>query len=163
VPFDVEEYTARVGSEGPCFICRIVDGTDTRHEIIYRDERLLAFFNRFPTLEGYTLVAPLEHREAVVSDFSEEDYLALQSLVYRIGQAMVEVFPTERLYILSLGSQQGNRHVHWHVAALPPGVPYPEQQFAALMAEEKGYLDIPRSDRERLAHALRRALDRQVP
>jgi hypothetical protein len=25
--------------------------------------------------------------------------------------------------------------VHWHVAALPPGVPYDEQQVRALMVE----------------------------
>jgi hypothetical protein len=36
------------------------------------------------------------------------------------------------LYILSLGSQQGNRHVHWHLAPLPPGVAFENQQFAAL-------------------------------
>jgi histidine triad (HIT) family protein/ATP adenylyltransferase len=30
---------------------------------------------------------------------------------------------------------QGNSHVHWHVAPLPPGVPYSEQQYHALMAE----------------------------
>jgi len=28
-----------------------------------------------------------------------------------------------RVYILSLGSQQGNKHVHWHSAPLPFGVP----------------------------------------
>ena len=47
---------------------------------------------------------------------------------------------------MSLGSHQGNAHVHWHVAPLPPGVPYEEQQFAALMHEVNGYLDIPEAD-----------------
>ena len=162
IPFDVAGYSARVTSDGPCFICRIINGSDARHEIIFRDDRHIAFFNRFPTLPGYTLVAPLEHREAVVSDFSLDDYLALQRLIHRIGRAMEEVLPTERLYILSLGSQQGNRHVHWHVAALPPGVPYREQQFAALMADNRGYLDIPGAERARLADALRQALDVQA-
>ncbi|MFC4020031.1 hypothetical protein ACFOW4_19090 [Micromonospora sp. GCM10011542] len=36
-----------------------------------------------------------------------------------------------RVHLLSLG----NAHVNWHVAPLPPGVPYPEQQYHALMAE----------------------------
>ena len=65
--------------------------------------------------------------------------------------------PTERLYVLSLGSMQGNAHVHWHVAALPPGVPYAEQQYAALMAEH-GW---SRSDADTvaaLAAAIRAAL-----
>ncbi|HZU73795.1 MAG TPA: HIT family protein [Acidimicrobiales bacterium] len=158
VPFDVDGYAARVTSGAPCFICRIVNGADRRHEIVYRDEDHIAFLNRFPTLAGYTLVAPVRHLEQVVGQFAEEEYLRLQRLVYRIGRAMSEVLPTERLYVLSLGSQQGNRHVHWHLAPLPPGVPYRDQQLAALMAEHKGYLDIPDADRVRLAATLRAAI-----
>jgi ATP adenylyltransferase len=43
---------------------------------------------------------------------------------------------------MSLGSQSGNRHVHWHVAPLPPGVPYQEQQFAAF-SWDRGVLALP--------------------
>ena len=75
----------------------------------------------------------------LVADFDEVAYLRLQSLVYRVGRAVSSVLPTERLYVLSLGSKQGNAHVHWHVAPLPPGVPYEKQQFRALMQEEDGY------------------------
>ena len=63
--------------------------------------------------------------------------------------------PTERLYILSLGSQQGNRHNHWHVAALPPGVPFEDQQLAALDAD---VLDLSETEFEQLAARLRTAL-----
>ncbi len=41
----------------------------------------------------------------------------------------------ERIYILSLGSQSANSHVHWHVAPLPKGVPFEQQQYHALMHE----------------------------
>ena len=44
-----------------------------------------------------------------------EAYLRLQQWVNRVGQAVQQVVPTERLYVLSVGSQQGNRHVHCHV------------------------------------------------
>lgn len=65
--------------------------------------------------------------------------------------------PTERLYLLSLGSQSGNRHVHWHVAPLPPDVPYAEQQVEALRLEH-GVLDLSESDRGDLAESIRRGL-----
>ncbi len=51
--------------------------------------------------------------------------------------AVAGALPTGRMYSLSLGSQQGNSHVHWHVAPLPPGVPYEQQQFYALMSEHR--------------------------
>jgi len=41
-----------------------------------------------------------------------------------VAGALSEVVPTERVYRLSLGSKQGNAHLHWHVAPIPPGVPY---------------------------------------
>ena len=157
--FDVEGYVDRVRG-GPCFVCGIVagDGRFPAH-VVLRDERHIAFLNRFPTLRGYLLVAPVEHREAVTGDFSLEEYLALQTLVWRLGRAVATVVPTERLYLLSLGSQQGNRHVHWHLAPLPPGVPYDEQQLAALMIERAGYLDVSDEEQTRLAEAIRRAVE----
>ena len=130
------------GRAGPCFICELVAGRNP-HPVVYRDDFAIAFLNRYPALPGYVLVAPIEHVEDVVADLDEAAYLRLQSLIYRLGRAVSSVLPTERLYVLSLGSKQGNAHVHWHVAPLPPGVPYDKQQFRALMHEEDGYLVVP--------------------
>jgi diadenosine tetraphosphate (Ap4A) HIT family hydrolase len=112
-------------------VCELVAGRN-RHHVVYEDELAIGFLNRFPTLRGYTLVAPKAHREEVTGDFTEEEYLALQRVVHRVGEAVRAAVPTERLYVLSLGSKQGNAHVHWHLAPLPPGVPYDEQQLSAL-------------------------------
>jgi diadenosine tetraphosphate (Ap4A) HIT family hydrolase len=102
---------------------------------------------------GYTLVAPKEHQEQVAGDFTVEEYLGLQRVVHRVAEAVRVEVGAERVYILSLGSNQGNSHVHWHVVPLPPGTPYEEQQFAALMLETAGALKIP--DRENAALAAR--------
>lgn len=149
---DLAAYIER-SRTGPCFVCRIVAGTDARRDehLIYRDDFAVAFLNQFSTLVGYVLVAPIEHRTGVVTDFSEAEYLRLQKVIHRVGRAIAQSVPCERLYVLSLGSNQGNAHVHWHLAPLPPGVPYEEQQYRALMMDEKGYLDIPDKDQARLA------------
>lgn len=158
VAFNVDRYVQEVTSRRQCFICHMVESDSPTHEVVFRDEHHIVFLNRYPTLEGYVLVAPLDHREQVVSDFSLDEYLRLQALLYQVGQGMAHVLPTERLYVLSLGSQQGNSHVHWHVASLPPGVEYQDQQFAALMGEHRGYLDIPVEERRRFALRLRDAM-----
>jgi len=129
------------------------------HEVVYEDERAIAFLNRYPTLRGYALVAPREHREEVTGDFALEEYLELQRVVWRVGEALRRVVPTERLYVLSLGSRHGNRHVHWHLAPLPPGVPYARQQLAALRLEE-GMLDVSEEEQAELAARLRAELAR---
>ena len=157
-PIDMDAYVRSAQSDG-CFICDIVAGRPGhRHHVVYEDEGAIAFLNRFPVLLGYTIVAPRRHREQVTGDFGEEDYLALQRVVRRVGEALRRVVPMERLYVLSLGSQQGNRHVHWHLAPLPPGVPYEEQQLAAL-ALARGVLDLTEAELSSLAERLRRELD----
>jgi ATP adenylyltransferase len=83
------------------------------------------------------------------------EYLALQQAVYQVAEAVRRSVPTERLYILSLGSQQGNRHIHWHIAPLPPGVPFMEQQLEALRIEN-GVLDLSDQEMDDLARRIRR-------
>jgi diadenosine tetraphosphate (Ap4A) HIT family hydrolase len=78
-------------------------------------------------------------------------------VVHRVAGAVAAVVPAERMYCLSLGSQQGNAHLHWHVAPLPPGVPYERQQYYALMAEN-GVLDVGDSFQADLARAIRSRL-----
>jgi diadenosine tetraphosphate (Ap4A) HIT family hydrolase len=121
---------------------------------IYEDNAVLVFLNRYLTLLGCTLVCPRRHVERVVGDFSEAEYVDLQRWIYRVGRAIEQVVETERLYILSPGSQQGNRHVHWHLAPLPPGVPFDEQQLAAL-SMRRGVLSMSQQETFELAEQIR--------
>jgi diadenosine tetraphosphate (Ap4A) HIT family hydrolase len=142
---------------GRCFICELVAGNpEFAHHVVYEDDGAIAFLNRYPALYGYVLVAPRQHREQVTGDFTRAEYRQLQEVVRRVGEAVRRVVATERLYVLSLGSQQGNRHVHWHVAPLPPGVPFEQQQFAALDTDER--LDLSDDELAELAARIRTAL-----
>ena len=141
-----------------CFVCELLAGNpEYPHHVVYRDGVAVAFLNRFPLWPGHSLVAPVPHVEDVVAA-DVAAYLAVQRVVHAAGQALVAEVETERLYVLSLGSRQGNRHVHWHLVPLPPDVPYDEQQVAAL-APEHGYLDIADPEQADLARRLRRRLD----
>jgi histidine triad (HIT) family protein/ATP adenylyltransferase len=152
-----EAYHQRV-RQGPCFICAMTAGhPEYAHEVILDDGDHVGFLSRYPTLYGYVLVAPRRHVEHVVRDVTVEQYLALQAVIYRVARAVETVVAPERTYLLSLGSQQGNSHVHWHIAPLPPGTPYEQQQFHALMGEY-GMIGWERADAEDLAARLRSAL-----
>lgn len=102
-PFDMPSYLQQIRSK-PCFVCAILEGRDTTHHIVYRDDVGIAFLSKFPTLYGYVLVAPTRHREQVTGDFTAEEYIALQQVIYKVGEAVRQDVPIERLYVLSLGS-----------------------------------------------------------
>ena len=156
--FDVASYIEQLKTR-PCFICGLVSGDPAlAHPIVYEDDFAIAFLNKYPPMLGYVLVCPKAHVEQVTGDLSLPDYLRLQAVVYRVSEALRRVLEVERVYVLSLGSQAGNRHVHWHVAALPPGVPPEQQQLAALDVERSGYLAMDNDEKAALAARIAAAI-----
>lgn len=164
--YDLESYVQR-SLNGPCFICEFLkENPDYHHRAIYEDEFAVAFLAKAPTQDkrnlttayGYTLVVPRQHREHIMGDFTIEEYLRLQRLVYSVGAALQQELPTERIYVLSLGSQQGNSHAHWHIVALPPGVEYSKQQFHFLMSEN-GVIELIDVELNDLVDKLRKRLN----
>ncbi|MFN8492801.1 MAG: HIT family protein [Caldilineaceae bacterium] len=155
--FDIDTYIHQIQNR-PCFICEMLAGRLNGNHVIYRNDLFIAFLNKYPALYGYALVAPVQHKEQVTGDFSLDEYLALQRAIYQVAEAVRRTAPTERVYLLSLGSQQGNRHVHWHIAPLPFGVPFKEQQLEALRVEN-GILDVPEHEMVALAKRIRQNID----
>jgi diadenosine tetraphosphate (Ap4A) HIT family hydrolase len=156
-PFDLDSYIDRIQSS-PCFICEMIAGRLNGNHIIQQNDEFIIFLNKYPVLYGYALVAPVKHKEQVTGDFTLDEYLALQRAVYQTAEAVRKSVSTERIYILSLGSHQGNRHVHWHIAPLPFGVPFKEQQIEALKIEN-GILDIPEDEMKDLARRIKQNMD----
>jgi len=135
LPFDLDLYV-RERAQGQCFICAMLRGEPGyHHHRIAEDEETVLFLSKLPTQPGYALVCPKRHVEDLAEDLSPEAYLRLQAQVHRLARALKQVFDAERIYVLSVGSQQGNSHLHFHVVPLPRGVPYEQQQYHALMAE----------------------------
>lgn len=158
VDLDLDAYLKDV--EKGCFICRLVhdDPSLPLHHVIWRGEEAIAFLNRLPTVFGSVLVAPVAHFEQVVGDFTLHQYLALQRIVHALAESVRQALSPERIYILSLGSQQANAHVHWHIVPCPPETPLEEQQLALLDAEKRGILDLDNTETEALAARLRSCL-----
>lgn len=150
--FDLDAYIEHI-QNSPCFICELIAGRLNGNHIIYQNDEFIAFLNKYPVLYGYVLVAPMAHKEQVTGDFTMDEYLTLQRGVYQVAEAVRRTVNTERVYILSLGSQQGNRHVHWHIAPLPYGVPFKQQQLEALRIET-GLMEIPDGEMEELARRI---------
>jgi histidine triad (HIT) family protein len=157
-PFDLDAYVQRA-TTGPCFICEMIRGNPAfSHHIVAEDEETVTFLSKYPTLPGYCLVCPKAHVEDLADGLSENGYLGLQRQVHRLARALKQVFAAERIYVLSLGSQAANSHLHFHVVPLPPGVPLAQQQYHALMAEN-GILAIPDIEMAEMARKIAAALE----
>jgi diadenosine tetraphosphate (Ap4A) HIT family hydrolase len=151
---DLDAYLQEV-AQG-CFICRLIqdDPTLAQHHVIWRGKDAIVFLNRFPTVYGYALVAPTAHHEQVTGDFTLHQYLGLQRVVHAVAEAMRQALKPERVYVLSLGSQQANAHVHWHIVPCPPGTPFEQQQFSLMDVEKQGVLQLSTEEVEVLVTRL---------
>ena len=161
-PFDLASLVQRTRN-GPCFICGLVSGDPAfAHHVVEEDDDTIVFLSKYPTLPGYCLVSPKTHIEDLAEDLSRDSYLRLQATVHQLSRALKHTFDAERIYVLSLGSQQGNSHLHWHVVPLPKGIPYEEQQYHALMAEH-GVLSFSETEMAAMATRIRTAFDALRP
>ena len=97
----------KASRQGPARLRELAGNPEYPAEMVWAGDHDVAFLARYSTLLGHTLVAPRAHREQVTGDFPMQEYLSLQRLVYQIGEALRGELPTERLYIMSLGSQSG--------------------------------------------------------
>ena len=155
-PFDVESYVRRT-QIGTCFICEMLrDNPEYHHHRIYEDGEDVIFLSKYPTQPGYCLVCPKAHHIDIAEDLSSDAYLRLQSKVHQLSRALKKIFDAERIYVLSLGSNQGNAHLHWHVVPLPRNTPYDKQQYHALMAEN-GVLRFSEAELCDMADKIKRA------
>jgi diadenosine tetraphosphate (Ap4A) HIT family hydrolase len=150
-----EDYHAISISD--CFICRIVAGDPlvADPQIVYEDEKTIAFLNQFPTQEGYALVCPKRHVERYEEDLTEEEWLHLQRVVQKVSGAIAKATNSMRMYTASLGSPQKNSHLHIHVCPCPKGTPLEKQQGAAMNWGGGEYLDISTERMRKIAKEIR--------
>lgn len=153
-----EEYD-RV-ARSACAICRIVEGRPLFPgvRIVYDDDRVIAFLNQLPSQEGYTIVCPKRHVERYETDLSSDDWLYLLGVVQRVARAVSEATGAMRMYLASLGSPERNPHLHLHVCPCPTGMPFDEQQFAAMQWKDGAYLELGEERLDEIAATIRRGI-----
>src|SRR5688572_29181129 len=93
-PFDLDAYIHLI-QNSPCFICEMIAGRLNGNHVIHQDETCIVWLNKYPSLYGYALVAPIAHKEQVTGDFTLAEYLHLQQSVYEVAEAVRASVPTE--------------------------------------------------------------------
>jgi len=92
-----------------CFICK---NQINKENIIYENNEIIAFLDLYPPTKGYILVATKKHIEEV-TELSENEYLNLQKILFKISKAIKKAFNPKRIYILKTGDLVA--HLHFHI------------------------------------------------
>lgn len=143
-----------------CFVCRIVEGKPLlpNPQIIYQDNKIIAFLTQLPTQEGYTLVSPKKHYEHY-EEMPKDEWLYLMDKVQVIAKAVAKSTQAIRMYVASVGMSDRNAHVHIHICPCSPGTPPEEQQFKAMDLKDGKYLKISDKRMQELATQIKANLE----
>jgi hypothetical protein len=147
VPLDVRRYVE--ASRSRCFIWALSDREfGYEHHVILDTLDTIAFLAKYPVVYGHVLVAPRAHREDVVADFSESEYLSLQRVRDRgPGQATNVVVQDVLPAGLSFVSAQATAGTYdagsgrWTVGTIEVGRPATLRTVARIDAGSRGRIE----------------------
>lgn len=101
-----------------CIFCAIV-ARQQPAEIVYEDERTMAFMDINPANPGHTLVIPKRHA-ATIFEIDEEDAAAVMRAAVRVARAIRAALAPEGLNLVqSNGRAAGQEIFHLHVHVIP--------------------------------------------
>lgn len=107
--------TASVKPED-CIFCKIVS-KKAPSNIVYEDDRYIAFLDAYPFSKGHTLVCPKEHGETIW-DMPEADTAELFKVASRVSRAVVAAVGADGFRFVQNNGEAANQvvaHVHVHV------------------------------------------------
>ncbi|AAK42339.1 histidine triad (HIT) protein [Sulfolobus islandicus Y.G.57.14] len=99
-----------------CIFCNIVEGRDHGY-IVYSNDRVVAFLDKFPITPGHTLVVPRTHYENFL-EISEDVIPYLCTAVRKISIAVKKALKADGIRILTnIGKSAGQVvfHSHFHI------------------------------------------------
>jgi histidine triad (HIT) family protein len=99
-----------------CIFCQIVSKTAPSN-IVYEDEKYVAFLDIFPFSRGHTLVCPKEHGETIW-DMKETDVAGLFRVASKVSRAVVSAAGADGFRFVQNNGEAANQvvaHVHVHV------------------------------------------------
>lgn len=86
-------------------------------DILYEDEKHIAFLDTFPFEKGHLLIVPKKKYE-FVWEMPEDEYLELQKLILKFSKKIKEVFPEVGLNIFQNNKKIAHQlvpHLHFHL------------------------------------------------
>ena len=103
--------------EKDCLFCKIIRG-ETPAEMVYRDDTVVAFRDKYPSAPEHILLVPTKHIRSI-NELSEEDGPVISQLFLRAKDIAKERGIDRSGYKLSINVERGGGqyifHLHLHL------------------------------------------------
>ena len=101
-----------------CIFCKIVN-KEIPSKIVFENEKIIAFLDIFPILEGHTIVIPKNH-SITIEDIPEKELFELFKVVKKISTHIHEKLKIQGYNILQNNFKAAGQEIdHIHVHIIP--------------------------------------------
>lgn len=101
-----------------CIFCSVIKNNTPHHEIVWEDDKHLAFLDSNPVTANHTLVIPKKHT-ADILNLTKEEYSELMMAAQQVAIKIKEERQCHKISILVEGLSVP--HVHVHLVPLDVG------------------------------------------
>ncbi len=98
-----------------CIFCSIVDGSVKSFKI-YEDERYIAILDKFPNIEGQTLVIPKRHIESYAFSIDDSDLSEFIITTKRVAKLLERGLGVSRVHLVLEGTEIDHLHAKLYPA-----------------------------------------------
>ena len=109
-------FNSSGSSPRDCIFCGIASRAEHAN-VVYEDDKHIAFLDAFPFSQGHTLVCPKEHGETIW-DMNEADIAELFRVASRVSKAVVAAVSADGFRFVQNNGEAANQvvaHVHVHI------------------------------------------------
>ncbi|WP_338604056.1 HIT family protein [Sulfolobus tengchongensis] len=125
-----------------CVFCNIIEGKDKGY-IVYNDDKVVAFLDKFPITPGHTLVVPRLHYENFL-EIPNDNLPYLCNAVKRVAIAVKRALNADGIRILTnIGRSAGQVVFHSHFHIVPTWSQDPDiiKDFVPRKEQSKEYYE----------------------
>ncbi len=130
-----------------CFICKHQINDE---DIVFENDKFIAFLDLYPPTKGYTILATKKHVEDI-TELSEYEYMEFQKILFQISEAIKKALNPKRICLLN----SGGLLTHWHFHIIPMYKDVYNNFIDVIL--KKSVLEISKEERKSIASNIRRA------
>lgn len=94
-----------------CIFCSIAETNIPKHDVVWEDDKHIAFTDARPVTAGHTIVIPKHHAEDLDS-LNEAEYTALFKAVRLVSSLLKAKYGSHKVGVVVEGTSVPHLHVH---------------------------------------------------
>ncbi len=99
-----------------CIFCKIIN-KEIEANVVFEDDKVIAFLDAYPKAKGHTLIVPKEHYATIMD---KKDNIDLFDYVKVVANVLKEQYDFEDFKVMNnCGPKAGQEVFHMHVHVIP--------------------------------------------